>query len=368
MNKRFNSIVRKEFIHILRDPRSLMITFLMPLLMIFLFGNAVELDIKEINFGVIDQDNSQKSRELIEKFVNSGYFELKPITQDRGRIHELFKQRYVKAVLIIPVDYAKNILIKQRTNVQVIVDGSNSNTSSVIVNYVKMILASISNEINMQTIDVPVNIESRVWYNPDLESANFVVPGLIAIIMMMICALLTSITIVREKETGTMEQILVSPIKPYEIVFGKVLPYVIIAFFDGVIVLVAARFGFGVPINGSILLLALLSLFYLYASLSIGVFISTQAKSQLVAMMAALVITVLPSVMLSGFIFPIRSMPFALRVITYLVPAKYFLVIIRGIVIKGIGFQYLWTQTLFLFVLGTFLLGVSTKRFKTKLD
>ncbi|MBN2013023.1 ABC transporter permease [candidate division KSB1 bacterium] len=368
MNKRFIAIIRKEFIHILRDPRSLLITFVMPLLMIFLFGNAVELDIKEIPFGVIDQDNSQASRELIDKFINSGYFKLQPIEQNREHIHDLFMQRAVKAVLIIPVDYAKDLQIKPQVQAQMIVDGSNSNTASVIINYTKMIFATLTTELNVQTINMPLEIESRVWYNPDMESANFVVPGLVAIIMMMICALLTSITIVREKETGTMEQILVSPIKPYEVVFGKVLPYVIIAFFDGVLVLVFAWLSFGVPIAGNVLLLAVLSLFYLYASLSLGVFISTQAKTQLVAMMAALVITVLPSVMLSGFIFPIRSMPNVLQWLTYIVPARYFLVIIRGIVLKGVGFQYFWTQTLFLFVLGTILLTISTRKFSTKLE
>ena len=185
---------------------------------------------------------------------------------------------------------------------------------------------------------------------------------------MMICALLTSITIAREKETGTMEQILVSPINPLEIIFGKVLPYVIIAFLDGALVVIAAKFGFGISISGSILLLGLLSFVYLYAALSIGVFISTKVKTQQLALMIALLATILPSVMLSGFIFPIRSMPIVLRLISYLVPAKYFLIIIRGIILKGIGFSYFWTQTLFLFILGSLLLLISTARFKTKLD
>jgi ABC-2 type transport system permease protein len=231
-----------------------------------------------------------------------------------------------------------------------------------------MITVSYSSELNAQISRMPVEIEPRVWYNPDMDSAVFIVPGLVAIIMMMICALLTSITIVREKETGTLEQILVSPVRPHEIILAKVLPYVLIAFFDGALVILAARIGFGVPIHGNVFLLALLSLFYLYASLSIGVFISTRAKSQLVALMAALVITILPSVLLSGFIFPIRSMPFVLRTITYIVPARYFLVIIRGMVIKGIGLEYLLSQTAFLFVLGTGLLVSSTKKFKARLE
>ena len=201
-----------------------------------------------------------------------------------------------------------------------------------------------------------------------MESADFIVPGLVAIILMMICALLTSITIAREKETGTMEQILVSPIQPMEIIFGKVLPYVLIAFVDGALVVISAKFGFGIDIRGSIILLSLLSFVYLYAALSIGVFISTRVKTQQIALMAALLITILPSVLLSGFIFPIRSMPIVLRLISYIVPAKYFLIIIRGIILKGIGFSYLWNQTLFLFGLGTLLLLISAARFNTKLD
>jgi len=348
MNKRLISIIRKEFIHIIRDSRSLAIVILMPILMIILYGNAVRLDIKEIKFGVIDYDNSQKSRELIDKFIYSGYFKLVPIPQDRGEIQNIFKNRRVKSVLIVPTNFSKDLLTKSSIPVQVIVDGSNSNTASVIINYTKMILTTYSLTSNFKVLKLPLFVEARIWYNPELKSVNFIVPGLIAIILMMICALLTSVTIAREKETGTMEQILVSPIKPFEIVLGKVIPYVFIAFIDGAIVMIMARFGFDVPIKGNIVLLAFFSLFYLYASLSIGLFISTQAKSQLVAMMVALLATILPSVLLSGFIFPIRSMPVFLKVITYLVPAKYFLIIIRGIVSKGIGFSIRLCWELFL--------------------
>ncbi|RQW06377.1 ABC transporter permease [candidate division KSB1 bacterium] len=193
-------------------------------------------------------------------------------------------------------------------------------------------------------------------------------PGLVAIILMMICALMTSITIAREKETGTLEQILVSPIRPFEITFGKVLPYVIIAFFDGAFIVIAAKIMFGIPIAGSLAQLTLLSIVYLYASLSIGVFISTRVKTQQVAMMIALLATILPSLILSGFIFPIRSMPWLLRLISNVVPAKYYLDIIRGIILKGIGFTLVWQQTLFLFILGSMLLLISVARFKTKLE
>jgi ABC-2 type transport system permease protein len=368
MNTRFSAIFRKEFRHIFRDPRSLMIAILMPILMIFIYGHAIKFDIKNITLGINDQDRSKNSRELIAKFEKSGYFIISAYPENQNEIEKLFQQRKIKAAITIPYDYSKSINKNFNTKVQVIIDGSDSNTATVIMNYISIIMANISTELNFQFVRSPIVTESRVWYNPNLESANFIIPGLVAIILMMICALMTSITIAREKETGTLEQILVSPIRPFEITFGKVLPYVIIAFFDGALIVVAAKLMFGIPIAGSLIQLTLLSVVYLYASLSIGVFISTRVKTQQVAMMIALLATILPSLLLSGFIFPIRSMPWLLRIISNVVPAKYYLDIIRGIILKGIGFSFLWQQTLFLFILGTMLLLISVARFKTKLD
>ena len=368
MNTRFSAIFRKEFRHIFRDPRSLMIAIMMPILMIFIYGNAIKFDIKNIKLGINDQDRSKNSRELIAKFEKSGYFIITAYPKDRNEIETLFQHREIKAAITIPYDFSKSVQKNFNTKVQVLIDGSDSNTATVIMNYISIIMASISEELNIQFVKSPISVESRVWYNPNLESGNFIIPGLVAIILMMICALMTSITIAREKETGTLEQILVSPIQPFEIIFGKVLPYVIIAFFDGALIVVAAKILFHIPIAGSLLQLTLLSIVYLYASLSIGVFISTRVKTQQVAMMIALVATILPSLILSGFIFPLRSMPWLLQVISYIVPAKYYLYIIRGIILKGIGFSLLWQNTLFLFMLGTFLLMISVARFKTKLD
>lgn len=368
MNKRFIAIIRKEFIHIIRDPRTLVITVVMPLIMIYIFGSAIKLDISNIEIAVMDLDKTAYSRELISEFTNSEYFTIQQYIESRKEIEPLFKTRKAKAVLIIPVDYAEKLHTSPNIKIQAIIDGSNSNTGIVVSNYVNMILATYSAERNARKVEQPINLTSRVWYNPDLESAYFIVPALVAVILMMISALLTSITIAREKETGTMEQILVSPIRPMEIIYGKVMPYVIIAFLDGAIVLLAARLAFGIKITGSLLVLALLSLVYLYTALSLGVFISTRVKTQQVAMMIALVVTILPSILLSGFIFPIRSMPLFLRILSYIVPARYFLIIIRGIVLKGLTFHNLLPQTLFLFILGSLLLLISAKRFNTKLD
>jgi len=368
MNSRFSAIFRKEFRHIFRDPRSLMIAVIMPILMIFIYGHAIKFDIKNIKLGINDQTRTRVSRELIQKFEKSGYFIVVAYPENRNEVENLFQKRKIKAAIVIPYDFSKRIKNEFRTKIQVLIDGSDSNTATVIMNYISIIMANVSADMNFKIVRTPINSESRVWYNPDLESINFVVPGLVAIILMMICALMTSITIAREKEIGTLEQILVSPIRPSEIIFGKVLPYVIIAFIDGALIVLAAKILFKIPIVGSLMQLTLLSIFYLYASLSIGVFISTRVKTQQVAMMGALVATILPSLLLSGFIFPIRSMPWLLRIISNLVPAKYYLDIIRGVILKGIGFTYLWHNTLFLVILGTLLLLISVARFKTKLD
>lgn len=368
MNFRVLAIIRKEFIHIFRDPRFLTITIVMPLLMIFILGYAVKLDINEIPLIIVDHNRTADSRELVNKFTNSGYFIIQSRIDDTDEIHDLFKKRKAKAALLIPTDYSEQLKTQLSTQIQIIVDGSNSNTASIIMNYTTMITSSYSQALNLNFVHFPLDIEPRVWYNPDMESVNFVIPGLVAIILMMICALLTSITIAREKETGTMEQILVSPVNPIEIIIGKVIPYVILGFLDGALIVFIGWSWFHVPIHGNVLLLAFLSVFYLYSALSLGVFISTRANSQLIAMMTALVITLLPSLLLSGFLFPISSMPLVLRLISYIVPAKYFLVIIRGIIMKGIGISYFWEQILFLFGLGTILLILSRSGFKTKLE
>ena len=277
-------------------------------------------------------------------------------------------QRKIIVALVIQRGFANDLKTQTNIPVQLLVDGSNSNTATIAINYARMIINTFSIELNAQIVRPLAEVHERVWYNPDLKSVIFIVPGLIAIFLMMICALLTSITIARERETGTMEQILVSPVRSPEIIFGKVLPYVVLAFLDAALIIAFSKIVFHVPIRGSIFLLALLSVFYLYASLSLGVFVSTKAKTQQVAMMLALIGTLLPSILLSGFIFPIASMPWILRMLSYMIPAKYFLIIIRGIMLKGIGIEFLWLPTLILFGFGTILLVISSARFKTKLE
>ncbi|MBN1347779.1 ABC transporter permease [candidate division KSB1 bacterium] len=368
MKTRIISIIRKEFIHIIRDPRSLLIVILMPVLMIVLYGYAFNTDIKDIETGVIDYNQSALSRKLLDTFFSSEYFTPAANCQSMEQIEDLIKSRRIRVALIIPKAFDKSVRKNFATPVQVIIDGSDSQAATIIQNYVSTILSGFISEISQVQIQLPIDVRYQFWYNPELKTAHFFVPGLIAMILVMISALLTCITIAREKEMGTLEQILVSPIHPYEIVIGKVVPYIVLAFIDGLLILVVGYAWFNVPFEGSLVQLMLLSLVYIYTALSFGLVISTVVPSLRVAMLMTLAITLMPTVLLSGFIFPIESMPPVLRWITFLVPACYFLKIIRGILLKGIGIEALWQQMLILFCMGTFFMIASAKRFKSRLE
>lgn len=368
MKPRIVPIIQKEFLHIIRDSRSLIIIFILPILMILLYGYAITFDIKEIHLGILDEDRTSMSRELVTKLTASGYFKITADLNNRGEIEEAMLWRKLLVALVIPLGFGQKIETEPVTQLQLLVDGAHSNAATVAINYMKSFLLNYSLELNATVLRPPIGIEPRVWYNPELTSSVFIVPGLVAVIMMLICALLTSVTIARERETGTMEQILVSPIRPLEIIFGKIAPYILLALADAMIIIICARLIFHVPFRGNPWLLLLGVIVYIYASLSLGVFISARVKSQQIAMMLAQISTTLPSMMLSGFIFPILSMPKVLQLISYLVPARYFLVIIRGIMLKGVGLHYFYHQIIFLLVFGTVLLSISVKRFKINLE
>jgi ABC-2 type transport system permease protein len=372
-------IARKEFRHILRDSRSLLIAILMPILMTFLYGYAVNLDIKNIKLAVLDYDRTFESRELVNKYYNSGYFryaEREPSPSDPERV---LKTGHANAVLIIKPGFSKNIetistnpthlfVSSEVYDIGLLLDGSDANVAAAAGSYAAIIVNEYLASHLPPDMEFPgVEISKQVLYNPDLKSSHFFVPGLIAIILMMISALLTSITIAREKETGTMEQLLTSPVTPRQIIIGKILPYVGLAFFDGILILFFGVFHFGVPFSGSIILLLFFMGIYIAAALSLGVLISTVAKTQQVAMMAAMIVTVLPSVMLSGFIFEIKNMPYFLQLVTRIVPATYFLQIIRRIMLKSSGLAELWLQAAILILITVALLAAATKRFKLKI-
>ncbi|MEP0829309.1 MAG: ABC transporter permease [bacterium] len=361
-------IAIKELRHILRDPRSLIIAILMPILMTFLYGYAINLDIKNIKLAVLDFDKSFESRELVGYFYNSDYFLKSKAAPDLYDPEKILKTGDANAVLVIPHGFADAVASREDFELGLTVDGADANMSAATSSYSSMALMRFIEAKLPHGMEIPgVKLSTQVLYNPDLKSSHFFVPGLIAVILMMISALLTSITIAREKETGTMEQLLTAPVTPRQLIIGKVIPYIGLALLDGILILLFAVFHFGVPFNGSILLMLFFGVIYIIAALSIGIFISTLVKTQQLAMMAAQLVTVLPSVMLSGYIFEIKNMPQILQYLTYIVPAKYFLIIIRGIMLKGADFTILWVQGSFLILLTIFLLTVATKKFSLKI-
>jgi ABC-2 type transport system permease protein len=361
------SIAYKELLHILKDPRSLLILFLMPILQLVMFGYALKMEIQNIKIGLIDHSRSAISRDLIASFKGSDFFQLFPFSGEEEQIDQLFKNRDAHAVMIIPVDFAREMERQSLVPVQFLIDASDPNAATMIRNYINQTILNF-NENRNKIIPIPFELRATLLYNPDQKSTYFFVPGIVALLLVMISALLTSITITREKETGTMEQILVSPIRSYEIIIGKVLPYIVLAFLIGIVILLIGILLFNVPFEGSVLHLLLLSTLYIITALSLGLMISTVAATQQVAMMLALVATLLPTFLLSGFIFPISSMPEILQYITYLIPAKYYLLIIRGIILKGSTMTQLLMPTIFLGIMSTLLLVNSIRKFSTNLE
>ncbi|HCT85599.1 MAG TPA: ABC transporter permease [Candidatus Margulisbacteria bacterium] len=361
------SIIKKEFFHILRDPQTLLIIIIMPIAMIFLYGYAITLEMRNIPTIVSDLSKTPESRLFVKKLVSSNFFEVELNHIDESSIDKVFRRREAKCIIVIPKDYSTGIVDSPVTYLQVIIDASDPNGAKLISNYVNNIVNQSNLEMNLGN-SAPFTIQPRFLYNPDLKSANYFVPGLVAVILLLISALLTSLAIVREKEKGTMEQVLVSPINPIQIIIGKLIPYLILGFIDGLIILFAGVFWFNVPVNGSLLLLLLMMLLYIFNGLSLGLLISTIAQTQQLAMMMALMGTMLPTFLLSGFMFPIESMPILFQWLSKIIPASHFVQIIRGIMLKGVGIPELISQISFLTLLSLVLIIVSIKKFRVNLD
>ncbi len=366
-NKIIFSIIRKEFLHIIHDPRSLMIIFLLPTLQLVMFGYALKMEIQEVKLGIIDYSRSTASREFIQYFSGSIFFKPFLFEGQLSQMDQLFKKRQAQAILIIAKDFDDHRFRNPSTPVQVIIDASDANAATMIRQYMMQVINNYNRD-HSQLSPLPFEIESTFLFNPDKKSTYFFVPGLIALLLVMISALLTSITIAREKETGTMEQILVSPVQPFQIVIGKVLPYIVLAFSIGLVILLIGVTLFKVPFRGSVILLMLLSTLYIITALSLGLMVSAIARTQQVAMMVVMVITLLPTIILSGFIFPIASIPRILQYVTYLVPARYFLHIARGIILKGSNFVHLLVPTICLFVMSSLLLTIAVRKFSLTLE
>jgi len=373
--KRVIPVMRKEFLQIKRDPRSLGIALLAPVVLLILYGYAVTFDIKNINISAVDYDNTAYSRQYVSKFEASGYFTLhEPARNDMKKSVEALRINKVRAILSVPKGFSSDLKSNKKTSVQLICDGSEPNTSTVAIGYVSAITMIYSRGIILEKVKMrgvnPKNIpavmaEPRVWYNPQMKSVNFIVPGLIAILMMLIAGTLTSLTVVREKERGTFEQLISTPVKPLELMAGKLFPYVIIGFVDVIIVAVVGMLWFKVPFRGDLIAFLLMSVMFIFTAMGMGMLISSVAPNQTVAVIGTVMATMLPSILLSGFVFPVASMPKIIQVISYVVPAKYFLTALRSLFLKpGVGFNVLYPEALLLLVFGLFFVAASAKRFR----
>jgi ABC-2 type transport system permease protein len=362
-------MVIKEFIQVLRDKKMRGIMFLVPIIQLLAFGYAVTMDVNNIATAVYDLDNSQESRELVRRLQSSGYFKIEHYPRSPRELSELLDRgRAVCAVQIDP-GFSSDIEKGQPATVQVLLDGTDSNSTMVAMSYVTRILSTYGQQLGGSRITaapVPFKVETRAWYNPDLRSRNYNVPGVIAVMIMLICLTLTSMSVVREREIGTIEQLMVTPLRPVELILGKTLPFAAIGFFDMCLVTAVGVFWFNIPIKGSFALLGLATCIYLLSVLGFGLFISTISKTQQQALMATFLFFA-PAILLSGFMFPIENMPAIFQYATYLNPLRYFLVIIRGIFLKGNGLGLLWQQMLALFLLGLALMTLSALRFKKRL-
>lgn len=372
MNRRMRAIIRKEFIQIWRDPRSLAVAVILPVIMLLLYGYGINLDVKHIHTAVLDMDNTQRSMEVLDTFSQSKYFDFDMRMSSYFDLERLMDSGRVTLAIIVPKGFESD-LSRGSAKLQIVTDGSDASSASIAMGYAAQICQSISQNLAVSEMQrrgmsgsqlAGINVKPRYWYNPELNSTNFIVPGLIAVILMLLSALLTSMTIVRERERGTIEQLVVSPIKPIELMLGKILPYSLIAFVDILLVILGGKFIFGIPLVGSVPLLLAASFLFLIAALGLGLLISCISKTQLTAMSIAVILTMLPTILLSGFVFPISGMPAVIRVITYLIPARYYLVIARGIFLKGVGFNYLWVQMLLLLIIGALSVMLSTKKFR----
>lgn len=367
------SLIRKEFIHIFRDPRSLAIMFVLPLVQLVLLGYAATTDIEHLNTVVLDADKSVHSRELISAYATSNYFTILDYVETQDEIRTYIDGGKARAGFIIPNGYGNDVDAGRQTDVAFFIDGSDPQVASVVLSASQLVGQSQSIKILQQRMGVSperlqtIDVRPRVWYNPNMESSHFVIPGLMVIVLYMFTTLFTATSIVREREVGTIEQLIVTPIKPIELIVAKVFPYIFIAFFDVLEVLAIGVFWFGVPVNGSLTLLLELSALFLISALGIGILISTIASTQQEALLMTMG-TMLPTIFLSGFFFPLEAMPTWLQGVSYIIPARYALEIMRGIILKGVGLEILWNQVVAVLILGIVIMILAASKFKRRLD
>lgn len=377
MIDRLMPIVRNEFIHLFRDPRTLLMMFFMPIFLLFIFGYAASMDVDRIPLAVLDQDKTPISRDFIQKFTSNKYFIFREQLETSAQFSDRLDSGKIKVILNIAANFSENIAAGKKADVQALVDGTDPTWASSALSYISAIGETCNLNLQIRSFSAgsgrkiprePIKLETRVWYNENLLSANFFIPGLICVILMQMAGTLTSLSIVSEKEQGTIEGLVVSPVRKNELMIGKILPYVIVAFCDVLLVTAVGYFWFGVPVKGSFLLLAVSSILFLVGAMGLGIFISIIAKTGQEAIQVALLVTMLPSILLSGFVFPLENMPWPLQALSCFMPARYYLKILRGVFLKGIGWSYLWWDLFLLLVFAVFILAASSRKFKKRIE
>ncbi len=371
MFRHLRPIIIKEFRQIKRDRRVLAILTLVPAMMLLLNGYALNLDVSHITMAVVDHEKSPRSREFVNSFITSGYFDYDRDLNLSEEATELIDDAKIRVAIVIPPDFSQQLLSNRAADIQVLVDGMDANAATTIVGYAQAVTLQYSQKVILKNLSkigrgsyIPIQYDARIWYNPELKSAKFLVPGLIGFILAITAVIATSLSIVKEKERNTIEQIDVSPIRPHELIVGKMIPYALISLVAAALVILAAYFMFDVVVKGSLFDLFVATLIFIIAALSIGLLVSTIADSQQVAFQLAALMSMLPTIILSGFMFPISSMPIWLQILTNVTPAKFYLVILRSIILKGVGFEAFWDQIVYLIIFISVLTFISIRRFK----
>ncbi len=366
--KRFRAFVRKEFFHILRDYRTLMILIGMPIVQILLFGFAITNEIREAKVAILDLSKDVESVRLKERILASEYFVLSSVLEHEKEIESVFRDGETKLVIVFEDQFEKKLTKEGNASIQLIADATDPNTANTLVNYAGAIVASHNGTLNKGEVPFKIDVQTRMVYNPELKGVFYFVPGIIVILLMLVSAMMTSISIAREKEMGTMEVLLASPMQPAIIILAKVVPYLILSIVDATIILVLGKFVFGVPIIGSLVLLISVTILFIILALSLGILISTIAKTQQTALLISLMGLMLPTILLSGFIFPVENMPLILQWISNLIPPRWFIIIIKSIMLKGSSISLIWTEILILIAFIIFFIGLSIRKFKLRLE
>jgi ABC-2 type transport system permease protein len=365
----FLIFIQKEFFHILRDRRTLLILLGMPIALVILFGFAITNEINDARIAILDHSRDDMTQAISQRLVSSGYFKLDTMLAHPNQIERRLRGSHTKLAIVFPHQFQERFERKEATPIQIIADGTDPNTATTLVNYASAIINNYQQEqLGLATQPYTIKPEVKMLYNPELKGVYLFVPGVMTIILMLVSAMMTSIAITKEKELGTMEVLLVSPLRPPLIILGKVVPYILIALVNTVVILLLGTFVFGMPVRGSLVLLLAECFLFVLTALALGILISTRTDSQQIALLLSLMVLMLPTILLSGFIFPIESMPEILQYLSHIIPAKWFIIILKNIMLKGTGMAMIWQESLVLFGMLFFFLAVSIRNFKIRLE